>query len=101
MPAKAPSTLWAYSWAYLPDSACMTTTSTKRSKPVQTVRKKMIVESIQRVFSATPLATEQQIYKQVLDEASHKKYTEVYHFIVYNRVGQIETSHEPKIDQRA
>lgn len=61
----------------------------------------MIVESIQRVFSATPLATEQQIYKQILDEATHKKYTEVYHFIVYNRVGQIEQSHQPKIDQRA
>jgi hypothetical protein len=61
----------------------------------------MIVESIQNVYSLTPLYTEQTVYKTSIDAKTHKEYQEIISYKVYNRRAEIEESHKPQIDLRA
>lgn len=61
----------------------------------------MIVESIQRIFSVTPLYTEQTVYKNTVDPKTLKEYQEIVTWRVYNSLGQIEESYQPKINTQA
>lgn len=61
----------------------------------------MIVESIQRLYSLTPLYSEQQVIKTIIDPKSLKEYQEFIVYRIYTSAGQIEESYRPKVDQRA
>jgi hypothetical protein len=61
----------------------------------------MIVESIQNIYSITPLYTQQTVYTNSIDPKTLKEYQEITTYKVYNRRGEIEESYQPKIDQRA
>lgn len=61
----------------------------------------MIVESIQRLYSLTPLYSEQQVIKTSIDPKTLKEYQEFVVYRIYNSSGQIEESYRPKVDQRA
>jgi hypothetical protein len=58
----------------------------------------MIVESIQRVYSITPLYTEQRVYKTSVDPKTNKEYSEIVTYRIYNSQGQLEESHRPKVN---
>jgi len=62
---------------------------------------KMIVESIQSVYSITPLYSQQEVIKTTVDPKTLKEYQEFITYKVYNRQGHVEESHQPKIDLRA
>ena len=61
----------------------------------------MIVESIQRLYSLTPLYTQQDVIKTSIDPKTLKEYQEFISYRVYNSQGLVEESHKPKIDLRA
>lgn len=61
----------------------------------------MTVESIQRIFSITPLYTQQEVIKTTTDPKTHKEYREFVVYRIYNRQGQIEENKPPQIDLRA
>ncbi len=61
----------------------------------------MIVESIQRIFAVTPLYTEQQVYKTIVDPETLKTYTEIITWRVYDRKGHIQESYQSQLDIRA
>ena len=61
----------------------------------------MIIESIQRVYQQNPLYTEARIYRDLLDEQSHKRYTEVWLYRVYNHRGDVLEHVNPTVDVRA
>jgi hypothetical protein len=61
----------------------------------------MIVESIQSIFSVTPLYTQQEVIKMSKDPKTHKEYQEFITYRIYNRAGQIEENSIPKVDLRA
>ena len=61
----------------------------------------MIVESIQRVYSLTPLYTQQEVIKTTVDPKTLKEYQEFITYRIYNAQGQVEEAHRPKIDLQA
>ena len=61
----------------------------------------MIVESIQRVYSVTPLYTQQEVIKMSIDPATNKTYQEFITYRIYNAQGILEENSVPKIDLRA
>lgn len=61
----------------------------------------MTVESIQRVYSVTPLYTEQEVIKTTTDAKTQKEYREFIVYRIYNRLGQIEENRPNQIDLRA
>ena len=61
----------------------------------------MIVESIQRVYSLTPLYTQQEVIKTTVDPKTLKEYQEFITYRIYNSAGQVEEAHRPKIDLQA
>lgn len=61
----------------------------------------MIVESIQNVYSITPLYTEQTAYKTIVDPLSNKEYQEIITWRIYNSAGQVEEHYQPKVDVQA
>jgi hypothetical protein len=61
----------------------------------------MIIESIQRVWSVTPLYTEQRVYTTAVDPKTDKQYSEIVIYKIYNSQGQTEESYQPKVDLRA
>jgi hypothetical protein len=61
----------------------------------------MIIESIQRVYSVTPLYTEQRVYTTAVDPKTDKQYSEIVIYKIYNSQGQTEESYQPKVDLRA
>lgn len=61
----------------------------------------MIVESIQNIYSLTPLYTQQTVYTTSVDPKTLKEYQEIISYRIYNRQGQLEESYQPKIDLRA
>ena len=61
----------------------------------------MTVESIQRVYSVTPLYTQQEVIKTSLDPKTQKEYREFITYRIYNPAGQVEESYQPKIDLQA
>jgi ribosomal protein S10 len=68
---------------------------------VQNGPSKMTVESVQRVFSVTPLYTQQEVIKTATDPKTQKEYREFIVYRIYNRLGQIEENQQPKIDLQA
>lgn len=62
---------------------------------------KMIVESIQRVYSLTPLYTQQDVIKTAVDPKTLKEYQEITSYRIYNSAGQVEENYKPKVDLRA
>ena len=64
-------------------------------------KQKMIVESIQRVYSITPLYTEQLVVKTSTDPKTDKIYQEFIAYRVYNSQGIVEEAYKPQIDLRA
>jgi hypothetical protein len=61
----------------------------------------MIIESIQRVYSVSPLYTEQTVYTTSIDPKTHKEYQEIVVYKVYNSLGQVEENHRQQVDVRA
>ena len=61
----------------------------------------MIVESIQRVYSVTPLYTQQEVIKTAVDPKTDKTYQEFITYKIYNSAGQVEEAQQPKIDLQA
>jgi hypothetical protein len=61
----------------------------------------MVIESIQRVYSVTPLYTEQRVYTTAVDPQTDKQYSEIVIYKIYNSQGQTEESYQPKVDVRA
>jgi len=61
----------------------------------------MTVESIQRVYSVTPLYTEQEVIKTTTDPKTDKEYREFITYRTYNRAGEIEEAYRPKVDLQA
>jgi len=61
----------------------------------------MIIESIQSIFSVTPLYTQQEVIKNSRDPKTDKTYQEFITYRIYNRQGQIEENTIPKVDLRA
>ena len=61
----------------------------------------MIVESIERVYALYPLYREEQIIRTTQAPKTHKEYRELITYRVYNRLGQIEETYQPKIALRA
>ena len=61
----------------------------------------MTVESIQRVYSITPLYTQQEVIKTTTDPKTDKEYREFIVYRVYNPAGQIEERYQPKVDLQA
>jgi hypothetical protein len=61
----------------------------------------MIVESIQSVYTITPLYSQQEVIKTMLDPKTDKTYQEFVTYKIYNSLGQEETSYRPKIDVQA
>ncbi len=61
----------------------------------------MIVESIQRVFSITPVSTEQQVIKTLVDPKTDKEYREFVAYCIYNRAGLIEENTPQQVDLTA
>ena len=61
----------------------------------------MIVESIQNVYSITPLYTQQTVYTLSRDPISNKEYQEIIVYKVYNNRAEIEEHYQPKVDVRA
>ena len=60
----------------------------------------MIVESVQRVYSLTPLYSEQRVFTTSVDPKTNKEYHEIVTYRVYNSQGQLEESRQSKIDTR-
>ena len=61
----------------------------------------MMVTSIQTVYSLTPLYTQQEVYRTLVDEKTHKAIQEIITYRTYNRRAEIEENHQPRIDLRA
>ena len=61
----------------------------------------MTVESIQRVYSITPLYTQQEVIKTSSDPKTGKEYREFIVYRIYNQAGEIEESYQPKVDLQA
>jgi hypothetical protein len=61
----------------------------------------MTVESIQRVYSITPLYTQQEVIKTSSDPKTDKEYREFITYRIYNAQGIVEESQKPQIDLRA
>ena len=61
----------------------------------------MIIESIQRVYSVSPLYTEQTVYTTSIDPKTHKEYQDIVVYKVYNSLGQVEENHRQQVDVRA
>ena len=61
----------------------------------------MTVESIQRVYSVTPLYTQQEVIKTTTDPKTDKEYREFIVYRIYNSAGQVEESYQPKVDLQA
>jgi hypothetical protein len=61
----------------------------------------MIVESIQNVYSITPLYTQQTVYTLSVDPKTNKEYQEIITYKVYNNRAEIEEHYQPKVDLRA
>jgi hypothetical protein len=61
----------------------------------------MIIESIQRVFSITPLFTQQEVIKTATDAKTGKEYREFITYRIYNRQGLLEENRPPHVDLRA
>ena len=61
----------------------------------------MHVTSIQNTYSITPLYTEQEVKRTLVDEKTRKETIEFIVYRVYNRLGQLEENHQPRIDLRA
>lgn len=61
----------------------------------------MTVTSIQRVYTHTPQLSEQRQYKDVIDERSQKKSTEIVVYVLYTPQGQLEQSKPRTIDLEA
>ena len=61
----------------------------------------MIIESIQRVYSVSPLYTEQTVYTTSIDPKTHKEYQEIVVYKVYNSLGQVEENHRQQVEVRA
>ena len=61
----------------------------------------MTVESIQRVYSITPLYTQQEVIRTIRDPKTDKEQREFIVYRVYNPAGQIEERYQPKIDLQA
>jgi hypothetical protein len=76
----------------------MTTISTRKSS---TGRTSVTVDSIQRVYSVTPLYTQQEVIKTSTDPKTQKEYREFITYRIYNRQGQLEENKPQQIDLRA
>ena len=61
----------------------------------------MTVDSIQRVYSVTPLYTQQEVIKTTTDPKTDKEYREFIVYRIYNRAGLIEENKPNQIDLRA
>jgi hypothetical protein len=61
----------------------------------------MIVESIQSVYTITPLYSQQEVIKTTVDPKTDKTYQEFITYKIYNRQGQIEESYQPKVNIQA
>jgi hypothetical protein len=61
----------------------------------------MTVESIQRVYSVTPLYTQQEVIKTTTDPKTLKEYREFIVYRIYNSAGQVEETYKPKVDLQA
>ena len=61
----------------------------------------MTVESIQRVYSITPLYTQQEVIKTSTDPKTQKEYREFITYRIYNRLGQLEENKPTQIDLQA
>ena len=61
----------------------------------------MTVESIQRVYSLTPLYTQQEVIRTVTDPKTDKEYREFITYRIYNRQGQLEENKPNQIDLQA
>ena len=61
----------------------------------------MIVESIQRVYSITPLYSQQEVIKTSTDPKTDKTYQEFITYRIYNAQGIVEEAQKPQIDLRA
>ena len=61
----------------------------------------MIVESIQRVWSITPLYTQQEVVKTTTDPKTDKEYREFVVYRTYNAQGLIEENRPNQTDLRA
>ena len=61
----------------------------------------MIVESIQNVYSITPLYTQQTVYVNSVDPISRKEYQEIITYKVYNNRAEVEEHYQPKVDIKA
>ena len=61
----------------------------------------MIVESIQSVYTITPLYSQQEVIKTTVDPKTLKEYQEFITYKIYNSAGQVEEAHQPKIDLQA
>ena len=62
---------------------------------------KMIVESIQRLYSLTPLYTQQDVIKTSIDPKTLKEYQEFITYRIYNAQGLVEENKPNQIDLRA
>lgn len=61
----------------------------------------MIVESVQNVYSITPLYRQQEVIKTTVDPATQKQSQEIIIYRLYNNRAEIEEYYTPKIDLRA
>jgi len=61
----------------------------------------MIIESIQRVYSVSPLYTEQTVYTTSVDPKTHKEYQEIIVYKIYNSRAEMEEHCQPRVDVRA
>ena len=61
----------------------------------------MHVTSIQNIYSITPLYTEQEVRRTLVDSKTHKETIEFIIYRVYNRLGQLEENRPQQIDLQA
>lgn len=61
----------------------------------------MIVESIQRVYSVTPLYRQEEVVKTTLDPATLKQSQEIIVYRLYNNRAEVEETYHPKVDVKA
>jgi len=74
---------------------------TKRLRSAPVGPSKMTVESIQRVYSITPLYTQQEVVRTIKDPKTDKEYREFIVYRIYNPAGQIEENKPTQIDLQA
>jgi hypothetical protein len=61
----------------------------------------MTVESIQRIYSTTPLYRQEEVVKTAVDPLTQKQTQEIIVYKLYNSRAEVEETYHPKIDTRA